>query len=236
MVRALDAGAGAIKFGHAHDIEQLHPAEKFRNLAPHGHRGALRAVDHLLQIDLVGDPPLVHLFGHQQAHGGGAAQHRALQVHQEFAVHVDVARPHRDGQGAQPLAAQLEAHPRGPDAVAHGDLHPVQGGDPGHLVAAGEEIPPVVDVLLGVADDLAFAGGAAGGVDAHDLLIGHRPEREGVAVPQVFPRGQGEFLQVVQGSGWRRGRPRPHPAGPGKSWSPHRRGAPSTASPLAGGP
>ena len=106
-------------------------------------------------------------------------------------MHVDVARPHRDGQGPQPLHPQLEAHPRGPDAVAHGDLHPVQGRDPGHLVAAGEKMLPVVDVLLGVAQDLALAGGAAGGVDAHDLLIGHRPEGEGVAVPQVLAAWSG---------------------------------------------
>ena len=194
VVRALDAGPRPVKLGHAHDVEELHPAEELRNLAPHGHRRALRAVDHLLQVDLVADAPFVHLLGHKQAHGGGAAQHGALQVHQEFTVHVDVARPHRDGQGPQLLHPRLEAHPRGPDAVAHGDLHPVQGRDPGHLVAAGEEVLPVVEVLLGVAQDLALAGGAAGGVDAHDLLEGHRPEREGVAVPQVLARGQGEFL------------------------------------------
>ena len=94
-----------------------------------------------LQVDLVGDAPLVDLLGHEQAHGGGAAEHRGLQVHQELAVQVEVARPHGDGHGPQPLHPGLEAHPRGPEAVAHGDLHPVQGGDPGHLVAAGEEMP-----------------------------------------------------------------------------------------------
>ncbi len=209
MVRALDPGPGPVELGHAGDVEELDPAEEFGNLAAHGDRGALRAIDDLFQVDLVGQAPLVDLFGHQQAHGGGAAQHRALQVHQELAVQVHVSRPHRQGHGPQGLAARLEAHPRGPDPVAHRDLHPVQGGDAGHLVGPGEEMPPVVHVLLGIAQDLAFAGGAAAGVDAHDLLKGHGPEGKGVTVPEVFARGQRQFLQVVQSSGYRPGKSRP---------------------------
>ena len=121
-------------------------------------------------------------------------KHRALEVHQELAVHVHVPRPHGHGHGPQGFDARLEARPGGPDPVAHRDLHPVQGGHPGHFVGPGEEVAPVRHVLAGVAQDLALAGGAAGGVDAHDLLKGHGPEREGVAVPEVLPRGQGEFL------------------------------------------
>ena len=96
----------------------------------------------LLHVDLVGDPPLVHLLGQKEPHGGGAAEHRGLQVHQELAVHVEVPRPHGHRHGPQPLHPRLEAHPRGPEAVAHGDLHPVQVRDPGHFVAAGEEVLP----------------------------------------------------------------------------------------------
>ena len=119
-----------------------------------------------------------------------------MQVHQEFAVHVHVSRPQGHGHGPQLLRPGLEAHARGPNPVAHRDLHPVQGGDAGHFVAAGEEMAPVVHVFLGIAQDLAFAGGAAGGVDAHDLLKGHGPEGEGVAVPQVVPGGERQLAQV----------------------------------------
>ena len=45
-------------------------------------------------------------------------------------MHIDIARSHRDGHGADLLAAQLKAHAGGPDAVAHGDLHAVQGVTP----------------------------------------------------------------------------------------------------------
>ena len=90
-------------------------------------------------------------------------------------MQVEVSRPQGHGHGPQPLAPRLEAHPRRPQAVAHGDLHPVEVGDARHLVAAGEEIAPVVDVLLGVAQDLPLAGGAGRGMDADDLLVGDRP-------------------------------------------------------------
>jgi hypothetical protein len=48
-------------------------------------------------------------------------------------------------------------------------------GDAGHLKATGEKVGPIVQILLGVPQDLAFAGGARAGMDAHDLLKGHRP-------------------------------------------------------------
>ena len=115
-------------------------------------------------------------------------------------MQVEVSRPQGHGHGPQPLHPCLKAHPRGPQAVAHGDLHPVQVGDPGHLVAAGKEVGPVVHVFLGVAQDLALAGGAAGGMDAHDLLEGHGPQREGVLVPEVVAGGKGEARQVRKGA------------------------------------
>jgi hypothetical protein len=59
-------------------------------------------------------------------------------------------------------------------------------------------MPPVIHVLLGIAQDLAFAGGAAGGMNAHDLLKGYRTEGKGVAVPKVFPRGQRQFLYITK--------------------------------------
>ncbi|KAF5029371.1 hypothetical protein DSECCO2_649280 [anaerobic digester metagenome] len=198
VVRALDAGAWPVELSQAGDVEELGPAEELRDLLAHGAAGALGAVDDLLHGDPVGDAALVDLLGHQQGHGGRGAEDRGLEIEQELDLHVDVARPHGHGQGPDPLAAELESHARGPHAVAHGDLHAVQGRDAGRLVAAGEHGDPVVEVLLGVAQDLALARGAGAGVHAHELLEGHALQGKGVAVAQVLGGGEGQAAQVVQ--------------------------------------
>ena len=157
-------------------------AEQLGDLLAHGTRAALGPVDDLADVDLVGHAPAVNLLGGQKRHGSRAAKDGGTGIEHELDVHVQIARPHRHGHGAQALAAQLKTHTGGPDAVAHGDLNPVQGRDAGHFIATGEEVDPVVNVFLGIAENLAFAGGSRAGVDTHDLLEGHGPQGEGIAV------------------------------------------------------
>ena len=77
-----------------------------------------------------------------------------------------------------------------------------------HLVAtlaasganrAGNHIGPGVDVVLGIAHHRRLAGGAAGGVQAYDLIHGHGKHAVRVVVAQVVLGGEGELGQVRQG-------------------------------------
>ena len=113
-------------------------------------------------------------------------------------MHFEVAGAHGDGEHAEALAAQLEARTGRPQAVAHGHLHAVQGGQARHLVAAGHLQGERVHVIGRVGQDLALARGAAGGVDAHHILFGHAEQGQGVAFAQVFHVHGGQTAQIVQ--------------------------------------
>ncbi len=109
-----------------------------------------------------------------------------------------IPRPHGQGQSPELFAAQLEPGPGRPDPVAHRDLDPVFLAEPGHLVAAGEEVGPVVDIFLGVGQDLALARGSGGGVDPDHLFQGNREQGEGIAPPKIVGLGKGQLPDVVQ--------------------------------------
>jgi len=106
----------------------------------------------------------------------------------------------RDCHGSEPLAARLKADPGSPQAVADGDLHPVQKRQSSHFVAAGEHIRPIVEILSSISEDLPFAGGPGRGVDTADALEGHRPQGEGIVVLEVLRAEAGQAAQIVQGA------------------------------------
>ena len=61
---------------------------------------------------------------------------------------------------------------------------------------AGHDAGPGVDVVLRVADHRRFAGRAAGGVDAHDVVHGHGEHAERVGLAQVLLGGEGKPGQI----------------------------------------
>jgi hypothetical protein len=70
-----------------------------------------RSKDDLAEGDPIFETTPFDFLGHEQTHGGCAAKHRGLQVHHEFAMHVQVSRSHGNGHGAETLATGLKTHP-----------------------------------------------------------------------------------------------------------------------------
>ncbi|MOA07600.1 hypothetical protein D3C78_1273070 [compost metagenome] len=93
----------------------------------------------------------------------------------------------------------MGAQAAGEQAVAVGDVHLVALAATGGADRARHHVGPGVDVVLRVADHGRLAGGAAGGVDAHDLALRHGEHAEGVVVTQVALAGEREFRQVREG-------------------------------------
>ena len=98
----------------------------------------------------------------------------------------------------EPLGAVVRAEAAGEQAVAVGDVQLHAGPAAGGADRARHHLGPGVDVALGVADDGRLAGGAGGGVDAHDLLARHGEHAEGIVVAQVLLGGEGELGEVGQ--------------------------------------
>ena len=192
----LHAHAGAVDLGEAVDVVELH-AELAGDALAHLLAPALAADEALGEGELVADALLGDALGKQKGVARGGAQHRGLQVDHHAQLLFGVARAHGDGHGAKALGAELEADARGPQAVAGRDVDAVELGAADRLVAAGEHLGPVVDVLLGVGDDDGCAGGAARGVDAHDLLVRHRLDAQRVRLAQIGLLGEGKALEAL---------------------------------------
>ena len=100
---------------------------------------------------------------------------------------------------AEAFAAELEPDAGRPQAVPHGNLDAVLRGEPRHLVTPGEETGPVIDILLSVGQNLLFARGAGGGVDAHDPAGGDRQQRIRIAGAQIVGAGEGQPADIREG-------------------------------------
>ena len=198
MLVARYADARAVHLGQAVDVVDLH-AQLAGDALAHLVAPPLAADDALAQADAVADAALGDLLGQQQRVGAGGAQHGGFEVLHHAQLLLGIARPHGDSHGAQALGAQLEADARRPQAVAGGDMDAVAVRDARRLVAACELDGPVGDVLLRVGDDDRRARGAAGAVDAHDLLVGHGLQAQRIGVAQVVLLGERKLLEVLLG-------------------------------------
>ena len=92
----------------------------------------------------------------------------------------------------------MGAQAAGEQAVAVGHVHDVRLVDAGGGQAAAGQFGPVVQVAGGIAHHHGLAGGAAGGVQADDVVTGHGEQAEGVIVAQVLLFGEGQVLQIGQ--------------------------------------
>ena len=182
---AADADARPVDLREPVDIVRL-DAELLLDGTAHLLTPALRADDALAQVDAILDAARLDGLGEQQRIGTRRAEHRALHVHHHLQLLLRIARPHRHRHRAEPLAARLEADARRPEPVARCDLHAVAVRYARHLIAARELDGPVLDILRRIRNDDRLARRARGGMDAHDLLLGHAHEPERIRVAQIL--------------------------------------------------
>ena len=194
----VQSGTGAKHFGHARYVEAVFKAQFAFKIPAHFLIMRLRPENDFLELDFVREVVPFHFLAQQQGHGSGAAQAGGAYINQELEMHFNIARPNRDGHAAKLFTAKLKTYSGGPEPVANGYLHPVFGGKPCKLKAAGHLQRKSFRVLLGVGHYLAFSRCAGRGVQAHNLVKRHRQQRIGVAVAQIGGGGQREFADVVQ--------------------------------------
>ena len=112
----------------------------------------------------------------------GCADHCGAEVFKQLDLALGAAAGHGNNGKAQAFAAIVEAQASGKEAIAVGIMQNVLGGYTGAAKAAGHKFGPVVEVALGVAHNGSLAGGAAGGVNAHDRVFGYGKHSKGVMV------------------------------------------------------
>ena len=135
-------------------------------------------------------------FGDLQGVGGGAAEGRDAEVLHQHHLLFGVARGGRDDRRAQALGRVVHAEAAREEAVAVGDLHDGLGRAAGALEGPGRAFGPDVEVALRARRDGRLAGGAGGGVDAHDVAQGRAQHAEGVLVAEVFLDREGQLGEV----------------------------------------
>ncbi|MCY1260404.1 hypothetical protein D9M70_86500 [compost metagenome] len=143
-----------------------------------------------LALDFIGDVEHVGRRDHDDVR---------LEILDQLHLFFGLATGHRDHRTAQAFGAVVRAEAAGEQAVAVGNVHFVATMATSGADRARNHVGPGVDVVLGVADHGRFAGGAAGRVQAHDVVHRHGKHAVGVVVPQVGLGGEREFRQVVQG-------------------------------------
>src|SRR5215467_5585010 len=79
----------------------------------------------------------------------------------------------------------MEAEPAGEQAIAVGDVDLVGRAAAGGAERARDQQRPGLDVTPRIANDRRFSGGAARGVQAHNVLNRDREHAEGVILLQV---------------------------------------------------
>jgi hypothetical protein len=132
----------------------------------------------------------VEEVGRRAADGG----HAEILHHHDLPVGV-AARDGNDG-GAEAFRAVVGAEAAGEQAIAVGVLDDVARVQAAGGEAAHHDLGPHRHVVLGVGHDDGLAGGAAGGVHAHDVPQRGGEEPEGVGVAQVGLGGEGQLGQV----------------------------------------
>ncbi|MNE26790.1 hypothetical protein D3C80_1201740 [compost metagenome] len=196
---ALHGHARAHDFRQAIDVQRGDAQTLLDGAAQFGGPG-LGAEDAEAQGQLVRvDALALDLVGEVEHVGGGDHDDVRLEVADQLDLFLGLAAGHRDHGAAQAFGAVVGAQAAGEQPVAVGDVHLVALAATGGADRARHHVGPGVDVVLRVADHGRLAGGAAGGVDAHDLALRHGEHAEGVVVAQVVLAGEGELGQVLQG-------------------------------------
>ena len=142
-----------------------------------------------LTLDFIGDVEHVRRRDHDDVR---------LEILDQLHLFLGLAAGHRNHRATQAFSTVVGAEAAGEQAVAIGNMHFVATSATRRADRAGDHVGPGVDVVLGVADDGRFAGGAAGGMQAHDVMHRHGEHAVGVVVAQVGFGGERKLRQVFQ--------------------------------------
>ena len=92
----------------------------------------------------------------------------------------------------------MGAQSAGKQAIAVGDMDFVFRRAARRAQGAGDNIGPVINIVLRIAHHRRLAGSPRGRVDAHHLLHRHRKGIKGVVVAQILLGGAGKLAQIAQ--------------------------------------
>ena len=92
----------------------------------------------------------------------------------------------------------MGAQPAGKQTIAVGDMNFVFCRPARRTQGAGDNIGPVINIVLRIAHHRRLAGGARRRVDTHHLLHRHRKGIKGVVVAQILLGGAGKLAQIAQ--------------------------------------
>ena len=119
-------------------------------------------------------------------------------VAQQHHLPVGVAARHRHHRCADRLEAVVGTEAAGEQAVAKGVLHDVAPADAGRGKRAQHHRRPHLDVLGRVGHHDRLAGGAARGVQPHDLRHRAGKEAKGIGVAQIGFHRERQAPQISQ--------------------------------------
>ena len=136
-------------------------------------------------------------LGEVEAVGGDAVDGVRLEVDQQLDLALGVAGARRHDGGAEVFDGVVDPEAAGEEAVAGHVLEGVAGPDAGGREPPRHDLPPDVEVVGGVADDLGFARGARGRVDAPDGVVLDGEEARRVGPGERLGGGEREGLEVL---------------------------------------
>ena len=195
---ALGRDPGSAHLRQAVEVDRLDPE---RAIDLHAQALGPRLAAEQAQLERAGgriDALIGQLLGDHQRVGGRRDEHLRAEVAQQLRLARRAPARDRHHRGADPLAALVKAETAREQAVAVGVVDHHAGRDAGHRHAARHQIGPRVEVRARVPDHRRPAVGSARGVQAHELLPGHREQPERVVLPQVALGGERDPRQVIE--------------------------------------
>ena len=199
LLEALKADAGAVHFGEAVGIVHLDIEELLDALAES--LGVGLGADHGdAQGELAGI--LAHLtqaFAQDERVGRQNVGHCGVEVPDQLDLAQGVAGAGGNGHAAEALRAGMDAESAGEEAVAGHILKDIILAHAHHVQAAGHEVGPDIQIILGVGDSHGRARGAARAVQAHQLVAGNDDQSERILGAEIVLRSHGDLLDVIEG-------------------------------------
>ena len=192
LFQALESHARAANFGQAVDIQRV-DAKQFLNALTHFLRPRLGAEAAGPELEFrQGDARIADGLAQIQRIGRRAAQHGDAQFLNHHNLTLGVAAGHGNDRCAQPSRALMRAKAAGEQAVTICNLHDIvraaaSGGD-----GARHQFRPYLHIVLGIAGYDGAARGAAGALDAHNVVQrrGQQPIGELIAQIRFFHKRQ----------------------------------------------
>ena len=92
----------------------------------------------------------------------------------------------------------MEAQPTGKQAITVSYMTEIARPRPTRPQGTGNQVRPEIDIPARITHHDGPAGGAAGGMDPHQLFAGHGEHAEWIVIPQILFGGEREAGKVGQ--------------------------------------